>query len=153
MPPNTILAFDPGVTTGMAYKMPDGSYMTVALGQYAEIDVWDSITPSIDLVLYEEFKATDISKYGLYTVRLIGGILAICHKLEIKVQKQQPQQRRSFIPYARQHIKETKGDTYVIHEVDALSHIFFYEYRNNIRQFDVAAMAQTGKGVKRYRGL
>lgn len=151
----TILGIDPGVTTGLAYKMPNGSYMTTVLGQYDEKEVWDSITPNIDLVLYEEFKAITISTYGLYTVRVIGGILAICHKLGIKVIRQHPQQRRSFIVPAEDHIRRTKGSRHVVHEVDALSHIFYYEYKNGLREFDINALAERSKNLKkpRYHGL
>lgn len=149
-----ILAFDPGVSTGVAYKMPDGEYMTVCLGQYEEDEVWGCIDPNtISAVLYEEFKCTTISKFGLYTVRLIGGIIALCHANKIQVVRQHPQQRRSFIPIAKKYLQDNKGERFKIHEVDALSHIMYFEYQTGMRKFDVVRLAaQVGKG-KTYRGL
>jgi len=146
-----ILAVDPGITSGIAAKYKQDTYITSVCT--SEEDVWDFVNPdTCDVVLYEEFKATKIDRYGLQTVRVIGGIRALCNYFKIPIFRQQPQQRRSFIPIARKYLQQNKGDRFKVHETDALSHIMYYEYVNGLRKFDVL-QAATIKGGKVYRGL
>lgn len=125
-----MLAIDPGVSTGMAYRMPDGSYETVVLGQWDEEEVWSSITPNLGTVIYENFRCKVISKYGLYTVRMIGGIIALCKAYKIPCIRQEPPERRIFVPVAQQYLRKHKQDSFVIHEADALAHMFAFNNKN-----------------------
>lgn len=158
--PKTILAIDPGVTTGLAYKLPDGSYQTVALGQYEEDAVWNSITPNLDLVIYENFKCVIISKFGLYTVRLIGGIQALCKSRGIRLVKQEPADRKPFVVLAASYLKEHDHTTWMIHQKDALAQLMCYEYRNGNTQHISTAVTEEMRKINKqkkpkpaYRGL
>jgi hypothetical protein len=123
-----ILAIDPGGTTGLAWQMPDGSFMTEAVKEAEEL--WELLNPSlIQRVVYEQFGGRIISEHGLHTVRLIGGIQALCYYHKLPVQGRPPQSRKAFVDKAQDYIKQTKGIRFVVHEVDALSHLMSYLWK------------------------
>ncbi len=120
-----VLAIDPGGTTGLAFRMPDGSYHT-AIALTPE-QVWDFIDDRVDLVIYENFAAVTISKYGIHTLKVIGGIRAMCWKHRIPIIQRQPQSRYGMLLEAKAYLKENKGDSFVVHEVDALAHLMTWD--------------------------
>lgn len=121
-----ITAFDPGGTTGVAIRMVDGSVRT-----RAETDpevVFDLVVCS-EYVVYEDFQtAFRIDKNGLHTVRIIGGIIALCYEHDISIFKHSPFKRKAFQEQAHQMLK---GQRHMIHEEDALAHLLAYEYSNS----------------------
>lgn len=151
-----IMAIDPGVTTGIAYKLPDGSYETVAIGQYEEDEVWDSITNNIGLVIYENFKCITISTYGLYTVRLIGGIIALCRANKIPIIKHEPAHRKPYLRFSKQYLREHDKTGIMIHQQDALAHLMKWDHEAGNLKIDLREEVKrlaVGKHKSAYRGL
>lgn len=126
-----ILAIDPGGTSGIALWLPDGKYITnVAL---TPEDTWSYIDPdTISRVLCENYHGQIISTYGLHTVRIIGGIMALCWKYDIPYQGRPPQARYPRLEAAKFYLKQNKGDTFVVHEADALAHLMVWQAGNVI---------------------
>lgn len=141
----TIIALDPGVTTGVAIRVDeiefaqvDGKPLTIPTGNkvyhtlviHKPSDLWsifDTHHPSI--VIFEDFNSAGlISKDGQATLRLIGAIEAVTYRLNIPTCLQYPRERYPFIEPARRMIRAT-NKKYLIHEVDALSHLLLYEDR------------------------
>lgn len=121
----TTLSIDPGGTTGIALRLSDGSIMTSICKTPEEL--WDFITsPGIEQVVYERFAARHIDTNGLYTVRLCGGIEAVCYLLEIPCKGQQPQQRRPYL----QDAQALRKPRTMVHELDALAHLLCWEDNN-----------------------
>lgn len=120
-----VMAIDPGGTTGMAFRMHDGSFHT-AIALTPE-QCWDFIDNRVDLVIYENFAAISISKYGIHTLKVIGGIRALCWKNRIPIIQKQPSARKCMLLDSREYLTKTKGDTFVVHEVDALAHLMVWD--------------------------
>lgn len=119
-----ILSIDPGGVTGVAFKDADG-YKTAAYER--DYEVWDLIGPSCELVIYEWFAAEVISKHGLLTVRIIGGIQSLARRYSVKTVRHSPQYRNPYLADSKAMLKQmgkaTKGD----HEMDALAHLLAWE--------------------------
>lgn len=122
-----VVAIDPGGTSGVALRAVDGTILTTACKD--PHDVYDIVsTPGVEQVVIENFSAEHISKYGLHTVRIIGGVEAICYKLNIPYKVHMPQDRYPFKTEARAILK---GRKVVIHEIEALEHLLRWEYNSN----------------------
>lgn len=118
-----ILAIDPGVSTGIAAR--NGSNIITAVLKQSE-QVYDLFTANRpDIVVCEQFGTTLISKYGLHTVRLIGGIQALCYVYKIVLIQQPPQRRYPYLQEATNLLRAT-NKKYLIHEVDATAHLLAY---------------------------
>jgi hypothetical protein len=152
----TIIALDPGVSTGVAIHKTaydhDGQaepasqvdeYLTAVIVNVPDLwDIIDKHRPTT--VVMENFSAGGlISKDGQATLRLIGAIEAVCYRLGIPYVIQYPQERYKFIPTARAMLQQIKR-TPISHEIDALSHLLLYEDR-------VAKGLQDGLNIKRAR--
>lgn len=137
--PTTIVGIDPGVSTGIAiatlWDNTSGTrtlhynYFSATCTEPEQ--VWAYIRPPVDVVIMERFNAQLISKYGLHTVRIIGGVQALCAEHEIQLVEDTPQQRKAYLSYARTkialptaHDGNTKHDQR--HEVDAMAHVIRY---------------------------
>lgn len=123
-----ILAIDPGGTTGLAYKDEEEKYHTWV--RTSPEEVWDQLGARsvYHLVILEQFNPwhAHIDKYGLHTLSIIGGVRALCWEHHIKLVEQPPQFRIKCVKQARQHL-EAKHAKFMIHEVDALAHLFAWE--------------------------
>ena len=130
--PKYIMAIDPGGTSGIAFRMPNRSIIT-CVGNSPE-DVYDLIrqaaTSGLQQVVCENFNAQYIGKWGLHTVRIVGGVQAVCHIFQINLQMHMPQKRYPFKLKARGILK---GRRVVIHEIEALEHLLTWEYDNDIK--------------------
>jgi len=126
-PTLTLLALDPGVTTGVAIRSRDNNIITRIV--HRPRDLWGIIqTVHPDVVIFEDFTTPGlISKDGLYTVRLIGGIEAVTNLCKVPIHVQYPAERYPFIASAKQILKAS-GKKYLVHEIDALSHLLLYEH-------------------------
>lgn len=125
-----VLAIDPGGTTGVALRYgSEGKWLTASYTTPEQL--CDAILKGLDHVVIENFKAEHISKYGLYTVKLVGGVFFACRKLDIPLTIHEPQARYPFRTDAKQMIIDS-GQKYVIHEMDALAHLLRWENDNGI---------------------
>lgn len=119
-----ILALDPGGTTGLAWRI-DGIYGWKALVDAEPI--WKEVLDA-QVCIVEQFSTTGpVSKYGFQTVRLIGNIEAICWLRGIEYIKTYPSRRMPFVQKATAMVGKKKA---TIHEVVALSHLFWWEEHN-----------------------
>lgn len=122
-----ILAIDPGQKyTGIAIKSEE-IYTTYEIQHiYA---AWDYVCLiDWDLVICENFTAVQISTYGLATVRIIGGVEALCRDRNISYTHVQNFQRIKFKEQAKQMIIAAKGRMIRDHEQDALAHLLAWEH-------------------------
>lgn len=128
------LSIDPGLHTGIARNV-NGVYSTTCLvGEFenhTQILVWRYIIDNHlalkqGYVVIERFATAGVlSKYGLETIHIVGGTLALCQAFNIKVHIHIPQNRYAFQKQAKEMLKKTK---HVIHEEDALAHLLAREY-------------------------
>lgn len=131
--PKPIVWFDPGEHVGIAWRNPDGTLDAKMLhfdlpGTFAFI----TKPPYPKVVGFEDFQtAGNISKAGLYTVRVIGGIQALCLHLNIPCVLQIPQARYPFLVEAGNYLTKLRGNPrrWIVHEKDALAHLMAYEQR------------------------
>lgn len=124
----TLIAIDPGITTGVAIHPDNRSYITLCIHKPADLwSIFDMHLPSI--VIFEDFNTSgSIASPGQATLRLIGAIEAVTYRLNIPTCLQFPRERYPFIDPAKRIIK-MMNKKYLIHEVDALSHLLLYEDR------------------------
>jgi hypothetical protein len=124
------LAIDPGGTTGLCWQSTDWPlkipYLT-ATANSAE-KVWECVDSAfIRTVIYEQFSTKYISKHGLHTVRVIGGIQALCMHYNIPCIPRTAQSRIAFLDDAKA-ILTGKGESFTEHQKDALAHMLSYEH-------------------------
>lgn len=123
----TVVAIDPGGSTGIAVRFPDGSWLTNTVTDPA--DLWDLFHPSRapDVCVFEVFStAGRVDKYMIYTIELVGGIKAVCYALAVRAFAHSPSKR---YPWLQQAESMLRGQAHTRHEVDALSHLLAFEGR------------------------
>lgn len=128
----TVLAIDPGGTSGMALRIAATGDLVTFTCQTPE-QVFDFIQgnkDSLEQIVIENFSAETISKWGLHTVRIVGGVYALAYTYQIEHKVHQPQDRYSFQKDAKEILRLRRG--VVIHEHDAASHLLRWEYDNGI---------------------
>lgn len=119
----TTIAIDPGGTTGLACRFPDGSWMTVSLNTPSQL--WDFFLEKPDEVVFEIFSTGGrVDKWMIYTIELVGGIKAAIYALGLHGFAHSPGQRN---PYLRQAEEMLRGQEHTVHEVDALAHLLRHE--------------------------
>lgn len=121
----TVLALDPGGSTGIALRLPDGTFHTVTLRDPG--DIWDLFTEpnTPDIVVFETFATGGrVDRYMIYTIELCGGIKAVCYALGIRCFPDPPQRR---YPWMKQSEELLRGREHTVHEVDALAHLLGFE--------------------------
>lgn len=140
-PLTCVLGIDPGVSTGLAFAFQSAvqgqgwKYSTSTL--ITPEQVWEHIKRPAEgrlVVVIERFHAQLISKYGLHTVSIIGGVEALCWSNGIELVKDTPQQRKPYLEMARRLVIPEK-DVRVHeqrHEVDAMSHVARYLYQQGV---------------------
>lgn len=140
-PGKTLLAIDPGGHTGVAYRATTGQIVTLVTTTPEEL--FELVTPAIDQVIIEEFStAGRISRFGLYTVRLVGGVEALCWHLHLPLQVQSPQYRHPFQAPANEYMLAQR-EKFEDHQEDALAHLLAFEQHQR----------EGGRiHVRRYRG-
>lgn len=127
-----IVSIDPGITTGLAIRTREGNIITEAVHSVKHI--WNILTSEDkpDVVIYECFNASgQISKYGVRTIEIVGGIIALCSVFGIASVAQAPYRRKPYEKAARDILKLKK---HLDHEVDALAHLLAFEERNGNTQ-------------------
>lgn len=123
-----ILAIDPGGTTGLAMRFSEDS-ITTATTKDPKL-VWELVVVA-DTVICEQFNPwhAHIDRYGLHTVKIIGGVIALCEYRQIPLIEQPPQFRVKCVKQADAYLR-MKAELFVEHEVDALAHLFAWELAN-----------------------
>lgn len=133
--PLVVIGIDPGVSTGVAIAtLYDLETHEITAGQYNIItatctdynQVWEYIRPPVEVLIIEKFSSQLISKYGIQTVEIVGGVKALCAEHDIELIEDTPQQRKPFLEKARSLVPMRENHT--IHEVDALAHVVRYLY-------------------------
>lgn len=133
MGPLALIGIDPGISTGIAvaYLKPStDEYQFITATCTEPVQVEEYIRPPVQVIIVERFSAQLISKYGIATVELVGGIKALCRREHIRLIEDTPQQRKPYIEKARSLIPG--GSTHAKrHEVDALAHVvrFLYQHK------------------------
>lgn len=150
----TILALDPGVTTGVAIKrlvrgfsqvvnpsfpvsgsaisVPEDMPEYLALVVTEPTKLWDLVQAhKPDTIVVENFAAGGlISKDGQATIRLVGAMELAAYITGADLVLQFPSERRAFIAKARQMlVQRGLSRAPIIHEVDAMAHLLLYEHR------------------------
>jgi len=128
-----VIAVDPGITTGVAFK----DYTTGHIVTFATTapDKLYELISGVDIVVIEDFTtAGRISRPGLDTVQIIGGIKALCWYLGKPYSIQMPAIRRPYVEQAAltlQKLYQHSSDhgTVAVHEIDALAHLLAWERR------------------------
>jgi hypothetical protein len=123
-----ILAVDPGGTTGFALAF-NGKIQATGTTKLAE-EIWSIASrDAFDVIVVERFTTSGVlSKYGLLTIEIVGGLRAIAHLYGKTLVLHMPQHRLAYQTDAKTMLKEM-GVHFVIHEVDALSHLLAYQAR------------------------
>lgn len=122
-----IIAIDPGITSGVAIKDDAGNYATYEYSPYQK--VWQLLTTyRWDAIVCENFVAVDISRYGIITVRIVGGIecYATLNNIPLTIQQnimRIPFKQRATDMIIAQFGKRMPRD----HRMDALAHLLCWE--------------------------
>jgi len=123
-----ILSVDPGGTTGIAYQLvgPNDQYLIDTTFIETPEPLYDLVLEhKWDIVLCERFAtAGRLSKYGIYTIQLVGGVHALCYEHGLKFQYRQPQNRTAFQDAAKAWFR---GEKHLDHEEDALAHLLSWK--------------------------
>lgn len=124
----SILAVDPGITTGIAIHTNQDLYLTLVIHRHK--DLWSIVDLHLpDVIVVEDFNSAGlISKDGQATLRLIGAIEAVAFRMDIPTIIQFPRERYPFIAPAKQMLLASR-EKFLIHQTDALSHLLLYEDR------------------------
>jgi hypothetical protein len=118
-----VVAIDPGKTTGVAIRTPDGKFHTCVLT--SDLEVWELVqSHNWDTVVFETFATSNlVSAYGIKTIELVGAIRAICALRGLEAIAQAPVRRVPYVKKARKLITYPHQE----HEVDALAHLLRWE--------------------------
>lgn len=123
-----VIAVDPGITTGIATFIDD-KYGSLELTPY--MGVWDFLEQPWDLVICENFTAEQISKYGVTTIRIIGGIEAICYRRKIPLQFHRNVDRLPYIARAKKLLLDLHGMRLPRdHRIDSMAHLLRWHTLN-----------------------
>jgi len=117
-----ILAIDPGVSIGVAVKIDSKIFTAVYSDPRDLFELIQENSHVLNYIIIEKFStAGNISKYGLYTIEVVGGVKALCLVYSIRCILQTPQQRLPFMDDAAKYTRKE-------HEQDALAHLLRYEH-------------------------
>lgn len=123
----TILAIDPG-SRYCGIAVYNGKYNTMEIEGNYQL-VWQlAINGQWSHIVCEDFTAKMISRYGITTVRVIGGIEAICMTRNIPLNRPQAGARIPYKARAEQLLVKIHGHLPPRdHQLSALSHMLRFQ--------------------------
>lgn len=137
-----ILAVDPGLNVGLAYRFQNGNFGTMTMPKQDDWNInMHELVNEIrmrvpDEIVIESFVGFQMQNaYGIETMEVIGAVRGACLVLGIPCVKQTPAQRMTRVPSAKRLLEERKAEmraagtkwTYTDHEVSALAHLLTRE--------------------------
>lgn len=121
---NVVVAFDPGVTTGIAYKDGSGIHTEQIRTTHRAIWNWTDWV-YVDEIVYERFNYQRRDKVVLYPVEVIGVIKLISELHNIPIREQTPSQAMNL--WTDDKIRRLGLWTpNQVHGMDALRHLLYY---------------------------
>lgn len=136
-----LIAIDPGGTTGMAFRFENQEWGTLAVPLSHQLEVTEKIASyarsvgSSLTVAVEQFSTMQyLSKDGINTIELVGGIVHVCALYNIVCFRHAPMHRTPFQANAHEMLVERRNKlgrkiaSFVVHEEDALAHLLRLEY-------------------------
>jgi hypothetical protein len=128
LPHQYLVAIDPGGTTGLAFRYPNGVIRTHAT--QTQEGVWQFFLdkPYPDHVILEEWQFFDgiARPAGVLTAGIVESMKGICYVLGISLSLRTPGSRNKFQLEANSWLMKNKPG-FVVHEVDALAHLLTWE--------------------------
>lgn len=121
-----IASVDPGGTTGLAFHIRDVGYVTTTTT--SRDDMLELLVKHTwDIIIIEKFAtAGRLSTFGLYTIELVGACMAVAYMQKAKCVIHMPFRRKPFLAKAKA-LLQARSAPFMIHEVDALAHLYSYE--------------------------
>lgn len=128
-----LMAVDPGGTTGLAFRFPDGQIATCTTN--SQEDLWQYFldNPVPDQVILEEWQYFNgrVTPSGFLTANLVASLIGICHILKIPLALRSPGSRANRQQEAEEWYKQNKRRRTILkihsHECDALAHLLTWE--------------------------
>jgi len=129
---HNLLSLDPGSKyIGIAtYEEQKDRYTTLEITDGDYLLVWKLVMGgSWTQVICEDFTAKFISHYGITTVRVVGGVEAICMLRNIPIHRPRAQDRLPFIHWAdKKLLKLNGGQKYPRdHRQSAMAHLMRFQ--------------------------
>lgn len=130
-----IIAIDPGLTTGMAFRFDNQNWATKTITPEAGmLGVLSEITkrePSL-VVIEAYIGSAALNKYAIETLELIGAVRGVCLIRGVPVEKRIPAVRKLMELEAGAFLTARKKAmrgvfNYTVHEVSALAHLLTWE--------------------------
>lgn len=121
----TVLAIDPGMTTGLALVSFQGVLLHVTTDNFKTFEgvAHYILDNTIDVVVIEDFiGAGPRTKEAIFVLKLIGKIEGVCYTQGIPVVMQNPQVRKPYMLMVRNNLKKAISK----HEEDAYAHALAY---------------------------
>lgn len=134
-----IVAFDPGGSTGIATLTieDDGTRTYTSQTLVEPTNVWDYLgyIENVSAVICEQFSSGGaVSKYGFKTVRVLGGIHALCHFRGIPLTWHAPAKRMPYLAEAIVIVVGNGGKKSTSeHEFTATAHLLAWLAHNEVK--------------------
>ena len=132
-----IIAIDPGGTSGIAIRAPDGKLSTTKV--QTQEDLWALFLPNEprpDHIIIEEwtFRTAAATPPGIMTCEIVASIKGICYVLGIPLSIRTPGARNIRMEEATKWYTQSRRrktfSKFESHEIDALAHLLAWESAN-----------------------
>lgn len=159
-----VIAVDPGLNVGIAYKFPNGNFGTATMPNQPD---WDTNMQALllelderkpDIIVFEGFTGRQaFNKFSIETTEMVGAIRGFCLLKHIAYVKQMPGDRIMRVPSATRMLEERRAAlraagekwTFTNHEVSALAHLLTWEINNDRPAVAARIAASRGRAAPR----
>lgn len=138
----SILAFDPGESTGWCFRDANGWVSGGTLSKDHTLVARAITLRKPDIVVIERFNlypqmARSLAWNSFYPCEVIGVIKYICMELRIPIVEQAPSVKKYFGGFKSdwEQVKQTPGFKLTEHVKDAYQHLKYFE-RNGLKKFE-----------------